>query len=41
LGTAAQGWLVGGIIRLVATTAAVWHCEADLRGGGSLATPFE
>ena len=41
LGTAAQGWLVGGIIRLVATTAAVWHCEAYLHGDGSLATPFE
>ena len=41
LGTAAQGWLVGGIIRLVATTAAVWHCEAYLHGDGTLATPFE
>ena len=41
LGTAAQGWLVGGIIRLVATTAAVWHCEAFLHGDGTLATPFE
>ena len=41
LGTAGQGWLVGGIIRLVATTAAVWHCEAYLHGDGSLATPFE
>ena len=25
LGSAAQGWAVGGIIRLKATTAAVWH----------------
>ena len=41
LGTAGQGWLVGGIIRLVATTAAVWHCEAYLHGDGTLATPFE
>ena len=41
LGTAAQGWLVGGVIRLVATTAAVWHCEAFLHGDGTLATPFE
>ena len=41
LGSAAQGWLVGGIIRLVATTAAVWHCEAFLHGDGTLATPFE
>ena len=41
LGTAAQGWLVGGIIRLVATSASVWHCEAFLHGDGSLATPFE
>ena len=41
LGTAAQGWLVGGIIRLVATSAAIWHCEAYLHGDGSLATPFE
>ena len=41
LGTAAQGWLVGGIIRLVATSAAVWHCEAFLHGDGTLATPFE
>ena len=41
LGTAAQGWLVGGIIRLVATSAAVWHCEAYLHGDGTLATPFE
>jgi hypothetical protein len=41
LGTAAQGWLVGGIIRLKATTAAVWHCEAFLHGDGTLATPFE
>ena len=41
LGTAAQGWLVGGIIRLKAETAAVWHCEAHLHGDGSLATPFE
>jgi len=41
LGTAAQGWLVGGIIRLVATSAAIWHCEAFLHGDGSLATPFE
>jgi hypothetical protein len=41
LGSAAQGWLVGGIIRLKATTAAVWHCEAFLHGDGTLATPFE
>jgi len=41
LGTAGQGWLVGGIIRLVATSAAVWHCEAFLHGDGTLATPFE
>ncbi len=41
LGTAGQGWLVGGIIRLKATTAAVWHCEAFLHGDGTLATPFE
>ena len=41
LGTAAQGWLVGGVIRLVATSAAVWHCEAFLHGDGTLATPFE
>jgi len=41
LGTAAQGWLVGGIIRLVATSAAIWHCEAYLHGDGTLATPFE
>jgi len=41
LGTAGQGWLVGGVIRLKATTAAVWHCEAYLHGDGTLATPFE
>ena len=41
LGSAAQGWLVGGVIRLVATSASVWHCEAFLHGDGSLATPFE
>ena len=41
LGEAAQGWLAGGIIRLKATTAAVWHCEAFLHGDGTLATPFE
>jgi hypothetical protein len=41
LGSAAQGWAVGGIIRLKATTAAVWHCEAHLHGDGTLATPFE
>ena len=41
LGSAAQGWLVGGVIRLVATSAAVWHCEAFLHGDGTLATPFE
>ena len=41
LGTAGQGWLVGGIIRLKATSAAVWHCEAFLHGDGTLATPFE
>ena len=41
LGSAAQGWLVGGIIRLKATSAAVWHCEAFLHGDGTLATPFE
>ena len=41
LGTAGQGWLVGGVIRLVATSAAVWHCEAFLHGDGTLATPFE
>ena len=41
LGSAGQGWLVGGIIRLKATTAAVWHCEAFLHGDGTLATPFE
>ena len=41
LDTAGQGWRVGGIIRLVATTAAVWHCEAYLHGDGTLATPFE
>ena len=40
LGSAAQGWAVGGIIRLKATTAAVWHCEAFLHGDGTLATPF-
>ena len=41
LGEVEQGWLVGGIIRLVATSAAVWHCEAYLHGDGTLATPFE
>ena len=41
LGAATQGWLVGGIIRLVATSAAIWHCEAYLHGDGTLATPFE
>ena len=41
LGSAAQGWAGGGIIRLKATTAAVWHCEAFLHGDGTLATPFE
>ena len=41
LGSAAQGWLVGGVIRLVATSASVWHCEAFLHGDGTLATPFE
>ena len=41
LGTAAQGWLVGGIIRLKATTAAGWLGEAFLHGDGTLATPFE
>ena len=41
LGSAAQGWAVGGIIRLKATSAAVWHCEAFLHGDGTLATPFE
>ncbi len=41
LGAATQGWLVGGIIRLVATSASVWHCEAFLHGDGTLATPFE
>ena len=41
LGSVEQGWLVGGIIRLKATTAAVWHCEAFLSGDGTLATPFE
>ena len=41
LGTVGQGWLVGGIIRLVATSASVWHCEAYLHGDGTLATPFE
>ena len=41
LGSAAQGWLVGGIIRLKATTAVIWHCEAFLHGDGTLATPFE
>jgi len=41
LGAATQGWLVGGVIRLVATSAAIWHCEAFLHGDGSLATPFE
>ena len=41
LGSAAQGWLVGGVIRLVATSAAVWDCEAFLHGDGTLATPFE
>jgi len=41
LGSAAQGWLVGGIIRLVATSAAIWHCEAYLHGDGTIATPFE
>ena len=41
LGSVEQGWLVGGIIRLKATTAAVWHCEAFLSGDATLATPFE
>jgi len=41
LGAATQGWLVGGIIRLVAISASVWHCEAFLHGDGTLATPFE
>ena len=41
LGSIEQGWLVGGVIRLKATTAAVWHCEAFLSGDATLATPFE
>ena len=41
LGSIEQGWLVGGIIRLKATTAAVWHCGAFLSGDATLATPFE
>ena len=41
LGSIEQGWLVGGIIRLKATPAAVWHCEAFLSGDATLATPFE
>ena len=41
LGSIEQGWLVGGIIRLKATTAAVWHCEAFLSCDATLATPFE
>tara|TARA_R110001583_G_scaffold64123_1_gene186713 strand:+ start:28 stop:576 length:549 start_codon:yes stop_codon:yes gene_type:complete len=46
LGSAEQGWLVGGIVRLVAvlvgsTTVYKWHCEAHLHGDGTLATPFE
>jgi len=47
LGSAEQGWLIGGVIHLVAilvessTTVYKWHCEAHLSGSGTLATPFE
>jgi len=47
LGSAAQGWLIGGIIRLVAlptyqsAVTIPWHCDASLHGDGTLVTPFE
>ena len=41
LGSAAQGWLTGGMITLTAQSATRWHCAAHLHGDGTLATPFE
>jgi len=41
LGSAAQGWLTGGMITLTAQSATRWHCAAYLHGDGTLATPFE
>jgi len=41
LGTAAQGWLIGGVIDLVGTSTTRWNVAAMLHGDGSLATPFE
>ena len=41
LGSAAQGWLTGGMIKLTAQSATRWHCAAYLHGDGTLATPFE
>ena len=41
LGSAAQGWLVGSTVKLTCTSSTRWHCEAQLHGDGSLATPFE
>jgi hypothetical protein len=41
LGTAGQGWLVGGWFNLVALSDTRWHVEGQLVGDGTLATPFE
>jgi len=41
LGKIEQGWLVGGVIRLVATSASVWYCDAFLNSDGTFETPFE
>ena len=41
LGSAAQGWLLGGWFNLVAISETRWHVDGQLVGDGTLATPFE
>tara|TARA_Y100000034_G_C6651445_1_gene285156 strand:+ start:112 stop:567 length:456 start_codon:yes stop_codon:yes gene_type:complete len=41
LGTAAQGWLQGGMFNIVGISDTRWHVDGLLVGDGSLATPFE
>tara|TARA_R100000008_G_scaffold65327_2_gene42327 strand:+ start:935 stop:1519 length:585 start_codon:yes stop_codon:yes gene_type:complete len=40
LGEVEQGWLTGGIIRLMGVNTTTWYVEGTLMGDGTLATPF-
>ena len=40
LGQIEQGWLTGGIIKLIGVNTTTWYVEGTLMGDGTLATPF-